>query len=86
MRQMTLRRLVLSLAVYIFGMSATIYGADDDMFRYVGFGLISVGSIALAAAAYDTVIAALSDLRIAVVLAILGVVAYVIWVNVSPLN
>lgn len=86
MRQMTLRRLVLSSAVYIFGLSATIYGADNDMFRYVGFALIAVGSIAVAAAAYDTVIAALSDLRIAVVLAILGVIAYVVWVNVSSLN
>ncbi|MDG1376497.1 MAG: hypothetical protein P8P56_05670 [Yoonia sp.] len=78
------RAFVLSAALYIFGLVATVYGADNDVVTYIGFALIAVGAIALATAIVDMAAALFTDLRIAVVLAVIGAVAYAIWANLSP--
>ena len=78
------RAFVLSAAIYMFGLAATIYGTDRDAVTYIGFALIAVGSIALATALVDLATALFTDLRLAVVLAVIGAVAYTIWVGLSP--
>lgn len=77
------RAFVLSAALYIGGLAVTILSAGHEIATYVGYGLIAVGAIALAAALVDAVSLALNDLRIAVILAFLGVIAYALWVQFS---
>ena len=78
-RVMTKRALVLSLVVYVVGIALTIFGADQEMKRYAGFALIAVGAIALATVFIDGLISISTGLRTAIILAILGIIAYAIW-------
>lgn len=82
-RGLSKRALVLSLAVYIVGLAVTMFGAGDEVIRYVGFALIGVGSIALATAIVNGVISISTGLRAAVILAVIGIIAYTIWTNAS---
>lgn len=77
------RAFVLSTALYIGGLAVTILGVGHEIATYVGYGLIAVGAIALAAALVDAVSFVVNDLRIAVILAFLGVLAYAFWVQFS---
>lgn len=83
-RRVSWRAFVLSGAIYCIGLAVTIFGTGDEIAIYFGNALIAVGAIALATALVDTGLAVFSDLRIAVVLAFLGVIAYALWVQFSP--
>tara|TARA_B110000503_G_scaffold113046_1_gene169634 strand:- start:189 stop:422 length:234 start_codon:yes stop_codon:yes gene_type:complete len=62
------------------------FGAGNKIATYIGYGLIAVGAIALARVLVDAVMGAFEDLKIAIILAVLGAAAYGIWVTVSPVN
>ena len=83
-RQVSWRALVLSGIVYFGGLVVTMFGAGNEIAIYVGYALIAVGAIALATCIVDTVSRVVSDLRIAVIFAFLGVAAYALWVQFSP--
>lgn len=82
-RGLSKRALVLSLAVYIFGLALTTFGAKNEMLRYAGFALIGAGSIAFATALVDAVISISTGLKTALILALIGVAAFAVWTDLQ---
>jgi len=85
-RRFTWLVLALAAAIYFVGLAVTMFGAGNEIATYIGYGLIAVGAIALARVLVDAVMGAFEDLKIAIILAVLGAAAYGIWVTVSPVN
>ena len=76
----------IAAVIYFVGLAVTMFGAGNVIATYIGFGLIAVGAIAVARVLVDSVMGAFEDLKIAIILAVLGAIVYGIWVTVSPVN
>jgi len=85
-RQFSWLVLILAAVIYGAGLAVTMFGAGNDIATYSGYALIAVGAIALARVLVDAVLGVFADLKIAIILAVLGAVAYGIWVTISPVN
>tara|TARA_R110002051_G_scaffold14460_10_gene46904 strand:- start:4080 stop:4277 length:198 start_codon:yes stop_codon:yes gene_type:complete len=62
-------------------MAVVIFGVENPNLRYAGIALIGVGAIAVATALVNLVSSISAAARTAVILAIIGAVAYALWVG-----
>lgn len=84
-RQFSWRASTISVVIYFAGLAVVANMTGNQTATYIGYALIAVGAIALAAAVVDAISRVVADLKIAIILAVLGVAAYTIWVKFSPL-
>lgn len=82
-RSASWRAFSFSLAVYILGLAIVVFGAENAILRYTGIAVISVGSIAVATAVVNLVASISAAMRTAVILAVIGAVAYALWVGAT---
>ncbi len=73
------RAFAFSLAVYILGMATTIFGSQNLVLYYAGIALIAVGAIAVSTAMVDALLSISRGFRTAIILAVLGIAAYLGW-------
>lgn len=78
-RRLSWRGIVSAIAIYVIGLAVTVFGVDNEIVRYAGYVLIGIGSLATAMTVIDGLISISTAIKVASVLAIIGIIAYVIW-------